>query len=315
MSGTNYKDYYKILGVSRNATSEEIKKAYRKLAAKYHPDRNKGNPQAEEKFKEINEAYQVLKDEEKRKWYDQFGANWEQYQKSGGSWEDFVRQQAGGSGSYQQVNWEDIFGGGNGGFGDLFDILFGSGRSTGGRSYTRPRKGNDLKTTINITLEEAYHGTTRIINVNGEKIKIAIKPGMPHGKKLRVKGKGAPGTNGGTRGDLYILVNILPHAKFRREGDDLYITKKIDLYTAVLGGKAQVETLKGKINITVPQGSQPGRKLRIKGFGMPKYNLPGSFGDLYVTLEVEIPTNLTEEERKLFEQLQTLYHSKHKIFS
>ncbi len=311
MSGATYKDYYKILGVSRNATSEEIKKAYRKLAAKYHPDRNKDNPQAEEKFKEINEAYQVLKDEEKRKWYDRFGQDWEKYQKSGGSWEDFVRQQAGGQGGYQQVNWEDLFGGG-GGFGDLFDILFGSGR--GGYS-SRPRKGQDLKATLTITLEEAYHGTTRIINVNGERIKVTIKPGISDGKKLRVKGKGNPGANGGPRGDLYIIVKVLPHGKFRREGDDLHTTQKVDLYTAVLGGKVKVETLKGKINVTIPPGSQPGKKLRIKGLGMPKYNLPGSFGDLYITLEVELPTHLTPEERKLFEKLRELYQARHKVTS
>ncbi len=307
---TTYKDYYKILGVSKNATQDEIKKAYRKLAAKYHPDANQGDKAAEEKFKEINEAYQVLSDEEKRKLYDNLGADWEKYQKAGVSWEDFVRQRAGGGGTY--ANYEDIFGGGGGDFYDIFELLFGSG--FGGRGGRRraniPRKGNDLKAKITITLEEAYHGTSRLIDVNGKKLRIALKPGVKNGQKLRIKGKGAPGINGGPNGDLYLIVQVLDDPRFKRKGDDLYMEITVDLYTAVLGGKVKVSTLKGDLNVNIPAGTQPGKKLRLKGFGMPKYNQPGRFGDLYITVNVEIPTNLSEEEKQLFEKLREIYNSK-----
>ena len=303
---TTYKDYYKILGVSKNATQDEIKRAYRKLAAKYHPDRNPGDKTAEERFKEINEAYQVLSDPEKRKLYDNLGSDWERYQKAGVSWEDFVRQKAGGG----YASYEDLFSDSDSFF-DLFEILFGSGFGRGaGRRTNRPRKGQDLKATITITLEEAYHGTTRLIDVNGQKLRITLKPGVANGQKLRIKGKGLPGINGGPNGDLYIIVQVLPHEKFKREGDDLYLSITIDLYTAVLGGKVKISTFKGDINVTIPPGTQPNKKLRLKGFGMPKYNQPGRYGDLYITVNVEIPTDLTEEEKELFKKLRDMYYSR-----
>lgn len=315
-----YKDYYQILGVPRDADEKTIKRAYRKLAAKYHPDKNKGNKEAEEKFKEINEAYQVLSDPEKRKLYDQLGAEWERYQKTGGgyvNWEDFVRsyqQQFGGGGTRYHVHFEgdveDLFEG----FSDFFKMFFGGygfrdfgvGKQ---RSKTRKVRGNDLKTTLTITLEEAYHGTSKIIQVNGEKIRIRIKPGIPSGKTLRIPEKGElPPEKTGKRGDLYLTIYVENHPQFLRQGDDLYMTQTIDLYTAVLGGKVTIPTLKGKVNVTIPPGTQPGKRLRLKGLGMPRYDYPSQYGDLYITIQVEIPTDLTPRERQLFEELRLLRH-------
>lgn len=315
-----YKDYYKILGVPRDADEKTIKRAYRKLAAKYHPDKNKGDKQAEEKFKEINEAYQVLSDPEKRKLYDQLGAEWERYQKMGGgiNWEDFVRsyQQQYGSqrGPFYHVHFEgdvdDLFEG----FSDFFKTFFGGfgftdygfGRSKRARRSTR---GQDLKTSLTITLEEAYHGTSKIIQVNGEKIRVRIKPGIPSGKTVKIPQKGGfPPSGKGARGDLYLTIYVASHPKLTRQGDDLYMTHTIDLYTAVLGGKTTIETLKGKVNVNIPPGTQPGKMLRLKGLGMPKYDLPGQYGDLYVTIQVEIPQNLTPREKQLFEELRLLRH-------
>ncbi len=297
-----YKDYYKILGVSRNATQEEIKRAYRKLAAKYHPDKNKGNKEAEERFKEINEAYQVLSDPEKRKLYDRLGANWERYQKAGAqvNWEDLFQQ----SGGYT-FTFEDL--GDFSGFSDFFKFFFGGG------FRQRQRKGQDYETVLPITLEEAYHGTTRVIEVHGQKLRLKIKPGVPDGKVLRLKGKGGPGFQGGPPGDLYVKIKVLPHPTFQRKGDDLYTKVKVDLYTAVLGGKIQVPTLGGTLNVVIPAGTQPNQKLRIKGKGMPRYDYPNTYGDLYIEVQVEIPKRLSPKERELFEQLRALAYSDVKV--
>ncbi len=314
-----YKDYYKILGVSKDATQEEIKKAYRRLARKYHPDIRPGDKEAEEKFKEISEAYEVLSDPEKRKKYDQFGAYWQQYQQSGGaaggvSWEDFLRQtagaQQGGYRVYTTTNLEDLgdlFGGEAPPFSDFFEMLFGGGV----RQRSRKRKGEDYQATLTISLEEAFHGTERTIAVQGEKIRVKIRPGIRDGQQLKISGKGAPGYQGGPRGDLYITVKILPHARFRRQGDDLYVEVPVDLYTAVLGGEVMLTTIEGKkVKVKIPPGTQPGTTFKLRGLGMPKYRKSEQRGDLYVTVKVQIPTKLSDEERKLFEQLAQLRRTK-----
>ena len=314
----DYKDYYQILGVSRDATTDEIKKAYRKLAAKYHPDKNPGDKSAEEKFKEINEAKEVLTDPEKRKLYDQFGKDWEYYKQAGAQgnfdWSKYAQQQGGGrtytySGNIEDM--EDLFGGG--GFSDFFDLLFGGGggartRTRHGRTRTRPtsQKGQDYAAEVFISLEEAYHGTSRQLNVDGQTIKINLKPGVADGQKLKVSGKGGPGIAGGQKGDLYITVKVYPHPLFERKGDDLYTDVKVDLYTAVLGGKVEVNTFKGKVKVDIAPGTNPGKVLKLKGLGMPNYKHPGTHGDLYVKINVEIPKDLTDKEIELFKKLRDM---------
>ena len=314
----DYKDYYQILGVSRDATTDEIKKAYRKLAAKYHPDKNPGDKSAEEKFKEINEAKEVLTDPEKRKLYDQFGKDWEYYKQAGAQgnfdWSKYAQQQGGGraytySGNIEDM--EDLFGGG--GFSDFFDLLFGGGggartRTRHGRTRTRPtsQKGQDYAAEVFISLEEAYHGTSRQLNVDGQTIKINLKPGVADGQKLKVSGKGGPGVGGGQKGDLYITVKVYPHPLFERKGDDLYTDVKVDLYTAVLGGKVEVNTFKGKVKVDIAPGTNPGKVLKLKGLGMPNYKHPSTYGDLYVKINVEIPKDLTDKEIELFKKLRDM---------
>ncbi|MFO8020873.1 MAG: J domain-containing protein [Perlabentimonas sp.] len=299
----NYKDYYKILGVSKNATQDEIKKAYRKLAVKYHPDKNPNDKKAEDRFKEIGEAFEVLKDPEKRKKYDHLGANWKQYQNAdpGGGY-NYSRRSSGAESFFS----DGSFFGGGGDFSDFFNAFFGD--MGGGFQRTRPQptaqKGNDLKATMEITLNEAYHGASRILNVDGKKLRISTKPGAYHGQELRIKGKGTQGVNGGPRGDIYINIKVTPNSTFTRSGNDLLTDVKVDLYTAVLGGKIEIPTLTGKINISIPKGTQNGRKMRVKGKGMPVYGKDGAYGDLIVNIYVEIPQNLTAEEVKLFEKLK-----------
>lgn len=312
-----YKDYYDILGVSKNATEEEIKKAYRRLANKYHPDKNPGDKSAEEKFKEINEAKEVLTDPEKRKLYDQFGKDWKHYKNAGAQgdfdWSKYTGQPGGGrtyyysSGDFGDV--EDLFGGG--GFSDFFEMLFGNRggtRTRTGRTRTQRTgfRGQDYTAELNITLEEAYHGTTRQITVDGQNIKLNIKPGVRDGQKLKLSGKGGAGANGGAKGDLYITIRVADHPRFRREGDDLYTDIDVDLYTAVLGGKAEVQTFKGKVKVDIPRGTQNGKVLKLKGMGMPVYNQKSAFGDLYVRINVQLPRHLSKKEIALFEQLRDL---------
>ncbi|RMH94051.1 MAG: J domain-containing protein [Calditrichaeota bacterium] len=316
-----FKDYYSILGVSRNATTEEIKKAYRKLAAQYHPDRNPGDKEAEEKFKLINEAKEVLTDPEKRKLYDQFGEQWKQYQAAGGKggfdWSQFA---GAGGGEWQTTfggtSFEDLL---NDPTLDLFEFLFGhpfgGGRQRTRRTRTRQQRsspfsrmsrGQDLATETTLSLEEAYHGTTRQISIDGETLKVNLKPGIRDGQKLKLSGKGGFGANGSARGDLYLTVRVAEHPRFQRKGDDLYCDLPVDLYTAVLGGKAELQTFKGTVKVDIPPETQSGKVLRLKGLGMPVYNQPGRYGDLYARILVQIPRNLTDKERKLFEELRKL---------
>jgi curved DNA-binding protein len=305
-----YKDYYRILGVDKKASPDEIKKAFRKLAVQYHPDKNAGNKEAEEKFKLINEAHEVLGNPENRKKYDTLGENWNRFQQPGGAqpgrgFEGFSSQ---GGNSFQfEGDLNDLFG--NAGGNDFFEAFFGksSGRSQGGQRRQRAEfKGHDYEATAEITLEEAFHGTTRIIGVHDEKLRITVKPGAYDGQLLRIKGKGAAGSNEKNRGDLYVRIHVLPHPTFQRREDNLYTTSIIDIYTAVLGGEAIVPTISGKIKINVPPGTQPDKTIRVKGKGMPVAGKEAIYGDLYVQLRVSIPEKLAPEEKKLFEKLKDL---------
>ncbi len=295
----DYKDYYKILGVSKTASQEEIKKAYRKLAVKFHPDKNAGNKQAEEKFKEINEANEVLGNEEKRKKYDELGSNWKQYgeQATGYNTNDFGRQR-----SRRPTSDDYEFGGSS--FSDFFERFFGGSYDTG--SYTQDTTAYDMRMDIPITLEEAYHGTVRQFEVLGEKLQIRLKPGSTDGQQLRIKGKGGKGRNSSHRGDIYATVNIQPHKLFTRKGNDLYCELPLDLYIAVLGGEITVPALKGKMKVKVEKGTENGKTVRLKNLGMPVYDQPGKFGDLYAKFHLEIPTNLSKEEQELFIKLAAL---------
>lgn len=298
-----YKDYYAILGVNKSANKDEIKKAYRTLAKKYHPDKTKGDTKLEEKFKEIAEAYEVLGNDENRKKYDELGSNWKNQQQGGSGGFDYSQYytNTGGRGYHQTFEGDPEM------FSDFFNNIFGGGFSQRtGRRKSTPRKGQNYTAEMDISLEEAYNGGTRIINVNGKKLRIKTKPGTRDKQKIKLTGKGSPGFNGGKPGDLFITINVLPDNRFKRKGNNIYTDLTIDLYTAVLGGKISVPTLKGNINMTIPKGTQGGSTLRIKGKGMPVYGKSGEFGDLYIKTNIEIPINLTEKEEKLFNELKDL---------
>jgi curved DNA-binding protein len=312
-----YKDYYKILGVERNASEEEIKRTYRKLALKYHPDRNPGDSAAEEKFKEINEAYQVLSDTEKRAHYDQLGDAYNRYARTGGApggfnWNEWTVGGAPGGGvRVEQVDLDDLLGGS---FSDFFRQIFGgsgaaryaSGGGFGdpfaGTRTARPPISRDLEQPITITLQEAYQGTTRLIQLDGRRLEVSIPPGARAGTRVRVSGAVSKDASGHA-GDLYLVVNVSDMPGFERQGDDLLTEKTIDLYTAVLGGEVHVPTLSGNVVLTVPPGTQPGQKFRLSGRGMPLIKNPKRHGNLYVSLQIEIPKNLSVKERELFEEL------------
>lgn len=303
-----YKDYYKTLGVGRTASADEIKKAFRKLAVKYHPDKNRGDHTAEERFKEINEAHEVLSDPEKRKKYDSFGEDWRHYQTTGTGGRPFDWTRYGNAGQdrgFDSDDFGDVFGGE--GFSDFFDMLFGQStrRPT---ARTTSKRGKDSRIVITLTLEECYHGVTKVITMHDRSLRLQIKPGMANGQVLKLVGKGEQGSRGGTPGDLYITIHVTPHAMFRREEQDLFLQLPIDVSTAVLGGKETVQTLKGAVQVTIPKGSQAGKMLRLAGFGMPPRDGKGSYGDLYITLIVEIPTHLTDEELELFRKLAQIRH-------
>lgn len=307
-----YKDYYKVLGVAKTAAADEIKKAYRKLAVKYHPDKNPNNKSAEDKFKEINEAYEVLGDPEKRRKYDELGENWKYYEQGGRPAEGFDwSQYAGGSGGRGRTYTTGDFD--EGSFSDFFENIFGRGGFGGGaaRGRTQARKGEDYRVEMEISLEEAYHGTTRQININGQTLEMKIRPGTHDGQVLRLRGKGGAGRNGGGNGDVYITVHVPKHPHYEVKGDDLYCEVPVDLYTAVLGGKALVRTLKGTIRIDIAKGTQNGKLLRLKGMGMPKFGKSSEHGDMYAKVHVQLPEKLTDKETELFTQLANLKRSDH----
>lgn len=294
----DYIDYYKVLGISKNASDDDIKSAYRKLARKYHPDLNPNNKEANKKFQEINEANEVLSDPEKRKKYDKYGKDWkhaEEFEKA--------RQQQGAGQRYSTEGFDfgGFGGGGDSDFSDFFTSMFGQAGGKRGRQTTF--KGQDYNAELHLRLRDAYTTHQQTLDVNGRKIRITIPAGVEDGQVIKLKGHGAAGVNGGPNGDLYITFIIEPDPTFKRLGNDLYTTVEIDLYTAVLGGETVLDTMSGKIKLKVNPETQNGTKIRLKGKGFPVYKDEGKFGDLYVTYSVKIPTNLSEKQKKLFKEL------------
>ena len=290
-----YKDYYKILGVHKKATQDDIKKAYRGLAIKYHPDKNPDSKEAEEKFKQINEVNEVLSNVEKRKKYDELGANWQQFEQNShqknsnpfGGQQNFYE-------GYSSENQTD--------FSDFFEQFF-AGRNSS-KANTRNARGGDYETEMEITLEEAYKGTERIIQLESGKLRITTKPGAYNEQQLVIKGKGAKGNNIDNNGDLFVRIKVKIHPHFIRKGNDLYINQNIDLFTAVLGGEMIVDTLSLKLKIQIAAGTQNGKSIRLKQKGMPLYEKPNIYGDLYIQIQVLIPDKLTDKQRELFEQIK-----------
>ena len=299
-----YKDYYKVMGVAKNATTDEIKKAFRKLAVKYHPDKNPGDKKAEEKFKEIAEANEVLSDPVKRKKYDELGANWKEYEQQQAQGGGFYGGQGGG---YRQrgggFTVED-FGGEGGGFSDFFESIFGGGGfGSSSKKSTRAARGHDFQTEMDITLEEAFNGGPKQISLNGQLLKLTLKPGIQEGQVIRLKGKGGEGANGGASGDLLITIHIAKHARYEVKGNDIYMDQPVDVYKAVLGGKIAVQLIDKQIMMDIPAGTDSDKKFRLKGMGMRMFDQPDARGDAYVRIQIKVPKNLSPNDKELFEKL------------
>jgi len=358
-----YKDYYNTLGVKRGASEKEIKSAFRKLARKHHPDLNPNDREAEARFKDVSEAYEVLSDPEKRKKYDQFGADWDRYQETAGSPGGFDFSKYSGFGGFtstgrggrsagsgmggEYVSSEEFA---QGDFSDFFEMLFGrqaggvgssGGYYTGGRASTIPRVGEDYEHEVEVTLEEAFAGTQRVLQLEvpdacqqcggrgmagkaicptchgkgtqsrTKRIEVKIPPGVHTGSRVRVAGEGGHGTSGGGRGDLYLRVTVQPGNRFERKGDDLYVTVPVPLYKAVLGGEVEVPTPRGtKLALKIPPTTQNGRTIRLAGQGMPHLKNPTKRGDLYAKVEVQLPSNLSEREQQLYQELERIYNER-----
>jgi curved DNA-binding protein len=335
----DYKDYYRVLGVNKTATQDEIKKAYRKLARQYHPDANPGNKAAEEKFKEIGEAYEVLKDPDKRSKYDQLGANWKQYSRAGAqAWPGGAGQQGH---TYNFSGSSFDFGDLGSGFSDFFEMFFGrgsnqrqsdifgnmgagaTGTGTGASSGSQQKqdrrfwktataqKGQDYQYNLEITLREAYFGTQRAISLQKDNkvrtVNVKIPKGIKDGGRVRVKGEGGTGAKGGQSGDLYFAVKVIPHHFFTVKEHDLYCEVPVTVKEAVLGSKIDVPTFEGTVSVKLPAGTQTGKTLRLKLRGMPKIRGEGN-GDLYVKIKVVIPSELTEEQEKAFKKFANIYN-------
>jgi curved DNA-binding protein len=313
-------DYYKVLGVNKNATADEIKSAYRKLARKHHPDLNPNDKEANKKFQQINEANEVLSDPENRKKYDQYGKDWQHAEAF-----EKAQQEAGAQGRGRRSS-QGFGGGGEGafsgfggqgdewhssddsGFSDFFESLFGGrgGSAQGAQGKQAKFRGQDYQAELEISLADAATTHQRVLTVNGKNIRITIPAGVENGQVIKLKGHGAPGVNGGPDGDLYITFAVADDARWTREGNDLHTKAQLDLYTALLGGDLTVDTLSGKVKLKIKPETPNGNVVRLKGKGFPVYKQEGQSGDLYVTLEVKLPTNLTEKEKELFQQLQAL---------
>jgi len=287
-------DYYKALGIEKNASEDDIKKAYRKLARKLHPDLNPNDKEAQQKFQQINEANEVLSDPEKRKKYDQYGKDWQHADQ----FEQQRRQQR-----QPDFGGDQQFGADDSDFSNFFESMFGGGSS---RSRQTKFRGQDYSSQLNLSLTDAMETHQQTLAVNGKNVRITIPAGVENGQVIKLKGYGAPGVNGGPAGDLLITFMVGTHPKFKRSGNDLSTTASIDLYTALLGGEATIDTLKGKVKLKVNPETQPGTKIRLKGKGFPVYKKEGEAGDLYVTYEVKLPVNLTEKQKELLTELQKL---------
>ena len=309
-----YIDYYKILGIGKNASADDIKKAYRKLARKLHPDLNPNDKEAHKKFQELNEANEVLSDPEKRAKYNKYGENWkhgEEYEKAQQQYEQQRgQQQWGGTGSagsggqtfYTQGNFSDDD------FSDFFHSMFGGGFSqrSGGSARGNRYKGADYQAELRLTLRQTLHTHQQTLAIDSKNVRITIPAGVANGQKIKLAGYGQPGQSDGPRGDLYITFVIEEDKYFKRLGDDLYTEANVNLYTAVLGGEVMINTLDGQVKLNIKPGTQPSSKLRLKGKGFPIYKKDGEFGDLYVTLKVELPDNLSDTEKELFTQLSNI---------
>jgi DnaJ-class molecular chaperone len=317
----DFKDYYATLGVSKTANEKEIKQAYRKLARKHHPDVNPGDKSAEAKFKEINEAYEVLGDPDKRRKYDELGANWRMYEQAGagapggpqaGGWNVNFGGQQGGFRTMTEDEMRDLFGDADP-FSEFFHTFFGGAAAEpGARGRTgrarAPRQGRDVEQEIELGLEDALRGSTHRFAISHDgaarTVDVRIPAGVNDGSRVRIPGEGEHGTSGAKSGDLYLRIRLAPHPKFDRKGRDLYVKVTVPLTTAVLGGEADVQTLAGKsLRLKIPAGTQNGQMFRLKGHGMPTVNRPEQTGDLYATADVQIPRQLTPEQRAHFEAL------------
>ncbi|MEX0811426.1 MAG: J domain-containing protein [Chitinophagales bacterium] len=297
-------DYYKILGIDKKANEKEIKQAFRKLARKYHPDLNPGDKAAEDKFKKINEAYEVLKNTENRKKYDKYGKDWKHadvYEKA---------NQGQGSGQRQsQQRYQDFSGGGDfqgGDFSDFFESMFGNAGAASGRRRSTKFKGQDLNAELQLNLRDVYKTHKQLLTINGQKIRLTIHAGIEDGQIIKITGKGGKGVNGGPNGDLYIKFSIVNNTPFKRDGSNLYKTVDLDLFTAILGGNITVDTFDGKVKLKVAPETQNGTKVKLSGKGFPVYKKEGQFGDLYITYNIKIPKNISSKEKALFEELQKL---------
>jgi curved DNA-binding protein len=289
----DFVDYYKTLGIDKAATPKDVKSAYRKLARKYHPDLNPNNKDANKNFQQINEANEVLSDPEKRKKYDQYGKDWQHADE----FEKQKQEQSSGSGGYR-------YSGGQSGsdFSDFFESMFG-GATGGNRGRQAKYRGEDFNAELHLELIEASITQKQTLTVNGAKIRITIPAGIENGQTIKIPGHGGPGINGGPNGDLYITFSIANHAKIKRLGNNLYTTVDLDLYTAVLGGEITIDTLNGQVKLKVAPETQNGSKIKLKGKGFPVYKKEGQFGDLFVTYNIKIPTNLTDKQKTLFTEL------------
>ena len=293
-------DYYSVLEVNKKASTDEIKKAYRKLARKYHPDLNPNDTEANKKFQQINEANEVLSDPEKRKKYDAYGENWQHAEEYEKARQSQSQSQYSGS-SYSNFGDDASFG--NADFSDFFESMFGGRRSSGRQSGF---KGQDYNAELHLKLRDIAQTHKQTITVNGKNLRITVPAGVADGQVIKLKGHGGPGANNGPAGDLYITFRIEEDAEYKRLNNDLYKTVSLDLFTAILGGEITVETLDGKVKLKVPQETQNGTKIRLKNKGMPVYKKEGSFGDLIITYDIKIPTNLTEKQKEAFRELSKL---------
>ncbi|MCL5128277.1 DnaJ C-terminal domain-containing protein [Algibacter sp. L4_22] len=292
-----YIDYYKLLGLSKTASEADIKKAYRKLARKYHPDLNPNDKVSEKKFKQINEANEVLSHPENRKKYDQYGENWqhaEEYEKA--------KQQ----GQYNQSSQGGPSGYADQDYSSFFEDMFGGRASGGGGGRSVKFRGQDFNAEMQLDLKDVYTAHKRTLTVNNKNIRITIPAGIENGQNIKIKGHGGKGVNGGPNGDLYIQFSISNNTKFKRDKDNLYTTIDLDLYNALLGGEIMVDTFNGKVKLNIKPETQNGAQVKLKGKGFPKYKKDGQFGDLYITYQIKIPTALTEKEKTLIKELQKL---------